>query len=248
MPPKQPPDADAIPRRYRDKLVPPHAVGVPEPIVKASEGLRVSGLAAEAATVRRANADGEDRVAKKFDSDAAIEAVRRAEDPPPATAPAKRVEYDTAIAAEQAAKEIARRAEIALERAIQQHRDRWIRAQRDHAAGLVAEVLAQVDELEAAIDRLTESANVVKTLQEDRPGTIDQSRTFRRGVLGAGLVGKSNPVTAPLAELRETIAAAVPPPLPAPEEVAAQEREAEARQRRARNMIEGAAIVGPGRE
>lgn len=43
---------DAIPRRYRDQLVPACGVGVPDPIAEASEQLRVAGLAAEAA-VRR---------------------------------------------------------------------------------------------------------------------------------------------------------------------------------------------------
>lgn len=36
---------DAVPRRYRDNLVPASAVGVPEPIRDASEQLRVCGAA-----------------------------------------------------------------------------------------------------------------------------------------------------------------------------------------------------------
>jgi hypothetical protein len=38
---------DAIPKRYRDQVVPPCAVGVPEPIGQASEQLRLAGLSAE---------------------------------------------------------------------------------------------------------------------------------------------------------------------------------------------------------
>jgi hypothetical protein len=137
---------------------------------------------------------------------------------------------------------IADRAEKALERAIRQHRDPWIRAQREDAVTLADQVLAQVDELEAAIGRLAESVNLVRVLQEERSGTIDGARGFPRRVLGAG--SERGPVTAPLAELREILAAAVPPPLPTPEEAAEQERVARDRQRRARNMLEGAPIVG----
>jgi hypothetical protein len=241
---KTQPDPGAIPRRYRNKLVPSSAVGVPEPIVKASEELRVAGLAAEAASVRRMNADGEDRVAKKFDSDAAIEAVRRGENPPPATAPAKRLEYDTAIAAEQAAKEIARRAEIAHERALQQHSGSWIPAQRDHAAGLRDQAVAQIDEIGATIDRVTESVNLVNALQRDPiRGTIDQARRLTPGAL-LRANGTGRPVPEILAELRDAIAGALPEPLPTAEEVAEQEEAMREHRHTERVMATGVFVPG----
>jgi len=65
---------DAITKRYRDQLVPASAVGVPKPILEASEQLRVAGLAAEAAVVRRRAADEAKRTGRR--------SIRRPGSPP----------------------------------------------------------------------------------------------------------------------------------------------------------------------
>jgi hypothetical protein len=241
---KTQPDPDAIPRRYRDKLVPSYAVGVRDPIVEMAEELRVTGLAAEAASARRVKAGGEDRTAKKFDSDAAIEAVRRGEEAPPPTAAAKRTAHETAVQTEAAAKEIARRAEIAYERAIQQHCGSWIPAQREHAAGLIDQAVAQIDDIAATIDRATESVNLVNALQrEPIRGTIDQARRLNSGaVLRANDTGR--PVPEILAELRDAIAGALPAPLPTPEEVAEHERATREHRRMEVGMATGVFVPG----
>jgi hypothetical protein len=74
---------DAIPKRYRDQIVPACAVGVPESIAEASEQLRLAGLAAEAAVRRRREADKAKRTAPRVDQEAGIAAVRAGMEPGP---------------------------------------------------------------------------------------------------------------------------------------------------------------------
>jgi hypothetical protein len=242
---KTQPDPGAVPRRFRDKLIPACAVGVPDPIAQAAEQLRVAGLAAEAASVRRVNADAEDRRAKQADADAAIAAVQRGEEAPASTGAEKRIAYDKAVQTEQAAKEIARRAEIAYERAVRQHCGSWIPLQREHAAGLIDQVVAQIDDIGATLDRATESVNLVKALRQDPiRGTVDQARRLSRGgVLRAN--GNGRPVPEILAELREAIAGALPMPLRTAEERAEQER-ATSDHRRSEVAMSSGGVFVPG--
>jgi len=161
---------DAIPKRYRDQIVPACAVGVPEPIVQASEQLRLAGLAAEAAVRRRRDADEAARVAPRVDQEAGIAAVKAGEDPPLPMAPERDREAVVAHQAEIAAKAIAREAELGLERTIRQHRDPWIAAQLERTETLAGDALAAVDELADALQVLGQSAGVVAALHRTPQG------------------------------------------------------------------------------
>jgi hypothetical protein len=239
---------DAIPKRYRDQLVPACAVGVPEPIAEASEQLRVAGLAAEAAVARRREADEAKRTAPRIDQEAGVAAVKRGEDPPPPTAPEREREAVVARQAEVAAKAIAREAEVGLERTIRQHRDPWIAAQLEHNETLAGDALAAVDELGDALQALGESAGVVAALKRtpEGRGAIEHARMFKTKTIGfdAHDGTKSNPAPKVLDELRTMIAKALPEPPPSEAELA--EREAFAESQRAWASLARGGVFVPG--
>jgi hypothetical protein len=238
---------DAIPKRYRDQLVAKCTVGVPEPIVQASDQLRIAGLAAEAATRRRRDADAAAQAAPRVDSDAGVAAVKRGEDPPPPTAPEREREAVVARQAEVAAKTIAREAEVGLERTTRQHRDPWIAAQLEHNETLAGDALAAVDELADALQALGESAGVVAALRRtpEGRGAIEHARMFKAKTIGfdAHDGSKSNPAPKLLDDLRAMIAKVLPEPPPTPDELAERERLAES-QRAWAAMARGGVYAG----
>jgi len=222
---------DAIRKRYRDQLVPACAVGVPEPILEASEQLRVAGLAAEAAVWRRREADEAKRIAPRVDSEAGVAAVKRGEDPPPPTAPEREREAVVAQQAETAAKAIAREAEVGIERAIGQHRDPWLAAQLERTDTLAGDALAAVDELAGALQALGVVAALHRT--PEGHGAIEHARMFRTKTLGFNAFdgAKSNPAPKVFDELRTMIGKTLPDRPPTKAELA--EREAFAESQRA---------------
>lgn len=192
-----------IPRRNRDQLVPPAAVGVPKPIEQASEALRVAALAVQDAGTRRREAEEAARVAPKLDADAGIEAVQRGDDPPPATANKREAEAETARQRLKAATTIAERAAVDLERAIRAHGAEWLEPQRKDAAQRQSEALDLLDQLDTALAGLGESASIVVTLADPLYGQgkrIEHGRPFKRRLVGAS----------ELAALRQAVAGAVP--------------------------------------
>ena len=240
---------DAIPKRYRHQLVPPCSVGVPDEINEASEQLRIAGLAAEAAVVRRRQADEAKRVAPRVDQDAGVAAVKAGEDPPPPTAPERNREAVVAHQAEVAAKAIARETEVGLERTIRQHRDPWITAQLERTETLAGDALAAVDELADALQALGQSAGVVAALKRtpEGRGAIEHGRTFKTLTLGFNAHDgtRSNPAPKLLDELRATISKALPDPPPTEAELAEREEFAES-QRAWSAMARGGVYAGGG--
>ena len=237
---------DAIPHRYRDNLVPAAAVSVPEQVATASEQLRVAGLAAERAFADRRAAETAAKAAPRRDSAAGIEAVQRGEDPPPATAPEKEREAETARQRLHAAKAIAQRASVALERAIRAHGGEWVEPQRAAAATIVEDALAEVDALEAMLDTLAVSAGIVASLQTTPEGrVIDRGRMFKPRTVGFNGQGGS-PASRLLGELRQQIAAAVPDPLPVDRPLTPEEEALRDTQHAYRQMAQGGVVVAGG--
>jgi hypothetical protein len=209
-----PPANDEVPRAHRDKLVPAWAVGVPDPIGAASEELRVGGLAPEAALARRTDADQADRDAARFDEEAATAAIRRGEDPPAVTAPAKALTFGTAKQAVQAADGMVRKAEKALERAIRQHRDPWIVAQRADAAQRIEEGARNPRRPPNPPSTGSPSRSTRSGRRSAKAGgTIDHARRLTGGVLRSE-GGRTVPEI--LAELRDTSQVRCPPRCPPP--------------------------------
>jgi hypothetical protein len=240
---------DAIPKRYRDQIVPACAVGVPEPVAEASEQLRIAGLAAEAAAARRREADEAKRTAPRVDREAGVAAVKAGEDPPLPTAPERDREAVVAGQAEVAAKAIAREAEVGLERTIRKHRDPSIAASSSAPRRLSATRWRLWTSWPARSKRSGESAGVVAALQRtpEGRGAIEHARMFRTKTIGFNAFdgAKSNPAPKVLDELRAMIAKALPERPPSEAELAERARVVESR-RAWSAMAGGGVYVGGG--
>lgn len=212
--------------RYLEQIVPAAAVGVPKEILEASEALRLAGDAEEDARRRLKEAREAARLAPAVDAEAAVEAVRRGEDPPPATSRTREAEAQTARERLMASEKIAEQAAKRLERMYREHRASWIEAQRRDAAEKIAEALAAADAFEEIAMRADVSARIVATMQtapiESR--VIERCRRFNVGPRAASF-------TRTLAQVRQDIANAMPAALPTPAEVAAKEDADEVRRR-----------------
>lgn len=201
-----------VPSLWADYLVPADAIGVPEPILAASEALRVAGLAAFDARIRSSTADRAARQAPQVDRNAAVPAVRDGQDPP-ATVAAKRHEAEIAGRAAKAANAIAERAAADLEVAIREHRGEWFEAERAEAVKCQRAALDVVDVLAASLERLSGSASRLTTLSESgQHKAVGRGRRFTPHAIGFnshdGTAGV--PASAMLTDLREAIATAVP--------------------------------------
>jgi len=178
-----------------------------------------------------------------LDQSAAIAAVREGKDPPPPTAGKLEAEADTARRALTAANNIATQAAADLERAIRAHRVEWLKPQCEDAVTRAQDALDLVDQIEAAIGRLGESAGIARTLGTAPPPgpAIERGRTFKRYT-----VAQANGKTAPnlITDLREAITFAVPKP---PHEPSVAEQleadEFKRRQRGLRDVGRGVAVT-----
>jgi hypothetical protein len=156
-----------------------------------------------------------------------MEAEKAGSKPPKPTAAAKALEADQARQREQATRQLARQAVTRLEQAIREHRLEWLPPQEQAARDLGGEAIAAIDQLERdVLARMGRALGIVGALHVDRSDS-DHGRIFKSPTVGAA---QGQPVTKLLAELRQTIAEAMPPEPPTAEELARREQVQETRQ------------------
>ena len=117
--------------------------------------------------------------------------------------------------------------DVGARRTVVEHREEWREGQAPHASTRPTRILAPLDDVERELGLLGQGLGILNTLGRDTVD-VDHGLSFKHPVVGAR---QRRPVDKQLAELRDTIRAALPAPPPTAEE---QQREQELRERRQR--------------
>jgi hypothetical protein len=155
----------------RQLLLPLDAVGVPRPIARANKAGHDALEAFEQAEQRARQAESEAEAAPRFDVMALDAATAAGEDPPTATAEAKRAK--AALARDQAAsaQRVAKAAVIELYHVVAEHRDEFLAGREAAAEQAVTRARAAIAEIAASWPALSAELELLKVARrwEENP-------------------------------------------------------------------------------